>query len=106
MRNIKTLGLEKATKYSKEGYLDIWGDFTNQRKAHCKVCGNEILKDKGIATYFYALQVSSRHRIKCGHGYGGSGNCICDVRHQTVFVCPYCDEKISKINQELEAQKK
>ena len=103
VRQIKTLGLEKAARYEREGNFDIYGDYTNERKAHCKVCGNEILKGEGIATYFYAMRVppaSYRHFPKCKVRFGG--DCICGFRHQTVFVCDSCDKKIDEINKELE----
>jgi len=97
MRTIKTLGLETARKYANEGLLDIWGDFTNQRKAHCKVCGDEIQKGEGIGSYFWAMKIpGNRHWIKCKHR--GKPNrlssCICDIRNQNVYVCISCEQKI------------
>lgn len=109
-RQINPIGLEKAAKYAREGVFDIWGDYSNQRKAHCKVCGNEIPKGEGIATYYYPMQIigtpqGMRHYPKCKLRTGGD-DCICGSRHQTVFVCPSCDEKIGEINSLHSSNKK
>lgn len=103
-RQIKILGIEKSAKYARTGIFDIWDDFTNKRKAHCKVCGNEILKGEGIGTFFWAMQVSSRHWGKCRARGSMGGDCICGFRNQNVFVCSSCDKKIDKINKKSELE--
>jgi len=101
MRAIKTLGLELAAKYALEGCFDITGDYSNRRKAHCKVCGKKIPKGEGLVAYYYSMLIPgtpeyARHRPKCRRRFGG--NCICDFRHQSVYVCEDCDGKIYEMN--------
>ena len=96
---MKVLGFEIAKKYKDEGILDIWGEFTNERKAHCKICGEEIRKGEGIGAYFWAMQLNSdKHWLKCRHRLqpDSSASCVCDIRDQHVFVCKSCDDKLDE----------
>lgn len=98
---MKILGLELAKKYSHEGYLDIWDEFSNERKAHCKSCGNEIIKGEGIGAYFWIMNIPNptinKHWLKCKHRCNPFGmySCLCDFRlSQHVFICKECSKEI------------
>jgi len=88
-KKIKPFGLEKAKELIQKGYFENYGDYINERKVHCKVCGREIPKGKGNQWYYWYGE------MKCRHGY--LQKCNCGWYYSSNFVCDKCQRELEKV---------
>jgi len=94
MFKLKPFGLERAKQLTRDRWFENYGDYTNTRKAHCKVCGGEISPGKGNQWYYWYGE------MKCHHDHLITPNCICGRRYSSHFVCDNCQNELEKVAKE------
>jgi len=95
-KKIKPFGMEKAKELVRKHFFECYGDYTNERKAHCKVCGGEIPKGKGNQWYFWSGEMRCRHP--------SWQECNCDWYYNSNFVCDKCQKELESFQHEMRSK--